>query len=201
MLNNKSPTKKFDKGSTLKEYKKEDHDEHAPESVRDSEMASEMVNISSTNVKGGDIPVLEASTPLKGNYNKLMLENDDVNHAPFQEKTRQYDIEPREEKGDDEGGDDHSAHSFDDDDHLEDDHVKKFDTLRVKVGLSWENVSIKCADTKVKGKVITGRTILDNVSGCAASGEFISIIGASGAGKTTLLNHLSGRLLATNLMK
>jgi ABC-type multidrug transport system ATPase subunit len=32
-------------------------------------------------------------------------------------------------------------------------------------------------------------------------GEFISILGASGAGKTTLLNHLSGRLLASNLIK
>lgn len=110
---------------------------------------------------------------------------------------------PKDEKGDDEGygSDEHSVHSFDDADHLEDDHVKSFEPLRVKVGLSWENVSIKTQDTKDKGKVIPGRIILNNVSGCAASGEFISIIGASGAGKTTLLNHLSGRLLATNLQK
>jgi ABC-type lipoprotein export system ATPase subunit len=30
----------------LKSYKKEDHDEHAPDSVRDSEMHSEMMDLS-----------------------------------------------------------------------------------------------------------------------------------------------------------
>ena len=73
--------------------------------------------------------------------------------------------------------------------------------MRVKVGLSWKDVTIKTEDKKIKGIVIPGRTILNEVSGCAASGEFISIIGASGAGKTTFLNHLSGRLMANNLKK
>lgn len=73
--------------------------------------------------------------------------------------------------------------------------------MRVKVGLSWKDVTIKTEDKKIKGIHIPGRTILDKISGCAASGEFISIIGASGAGKTTFLNHLSGRLLANNLTK
>ena len=41
----KSPTKKMDKQSTLKGFQKEDHDEHAPDSVRDSEMHTEMVDI------------------------------------------------------------------------------------------------------------------------------------------------------------
>ena len=59
------------------------------------------------------------------------------------------------------------------------------------MGLSWEAVTISTKETVVKGVKTEGRTILDNVSGCAASGEFISIIGASGAGKTTFLNHLS----------
>jgi len=45
MADNHSPTKKFDKQITLKDYQKEDHDEHAPESVRDSEMHTEMVEI------------------------------------------------------------------------------------------------------------------------------------------------------------
>jgi len=42
---------------------------------------------------------------------------------------------------------------------------------------------------------------LDNVSGSALPGQFLSIIGASGAGKTTLLNYLSGRLISQNLEK
>ena len=46
-----------------------------------------------------------------------------------------------------------------------------------------------------------GRNILDGISGNALPGEFVSILGASGAGKTTLLNHLSGRLMAMNLLK
>jgi ABC-type multidrug transport system ATPase subunit len=45
------------------------------------------------------------------------------------------------------------------------------------------------------------KVILDNVSGSALPGQFLSIIGASGAGKTTLLNYLSGRLISQNLEK
>jgi len=78
----------------------------------------------------------------------LDLDNDDVDFAPYPDtkKGDKYDIAPKDEKGDDDGeyvDDDHSAHSFDDDDRLEEDHEKKFEPLRVKVGLSWENVSIK----------------------------------------------------------
>lgn len=45
------------------------------------------------------------------------------------------------------------------------------------------------------------KTIIDNISGSALPGQFISIIGASGAGKTTLLNFLSGRLISKGLTK
>jgi ABC-type multidrug transport system ATPase subunit len=48
---------------------------------------------------------------------------------------------------------------------------------------------------------MTPKVILDNVSGSALPGQFLSIIGASGAGKTTLLNYLSGRLISQNLEK
>ena len=43
---NSSPTKKVNQEHTLKMFKKEDHDEHAPDSVRDSELHSEMVDLS-----------------------------------------------------------------------------------------------------------------------------------------------------------
>ena len=42
----------------------------------------------------------------------------------------------------------------------------------------------------------TARTVLDNVSFTATTGEFICILGPSGCGKTTLLNILSGFLPA-----
>ena len=104
---------------------------------------------------------------------------------------------------DDDTTSDHPNHSFDIID-VDDNEQRKFEPLRVKVAISWDNICIKTRPIKGKcgKKVFTeSRTILDGISGCAASGEFISILGASGAGKTTLLNHLSGRLLATNLDK
>jgi len=74
--------------------------------------------------------------------------DDDVDYAPCGITAGKNDFAPKEEKGDDDGygsggNSDHSTHSFDDGDKLEDDHVKSFEPLRVKVGLSWENVSIK----------------------------------------------------------
>ena len=128
----RSPTKKADKMHALKEFQKESHEEHAPDSVRDSEMGSEMVDVSARKSNAG----ADLATPAKGTDDKLMAQ-DEIDYAPIPDKTQQYDIEPKEEKGDDDGGDDRSNHSFDEDDNLEDDHVKKFDTLRVKAGLSW----------------------------------------------------------------
>lgn len=77
--------------------------------------------------------------------------------------------------------------------------------LKHKIALSWHNVEIS---VKPQAKGCLGkapptdqktRKILNDVSGYALPGDFISIIGASGAGKTTLLNHLSGRLVPKNL--
>ena len=39
-----------------------------------------------------------------------------------------------------------------------------------------------------------GRSILDRITLCASSGEFIAVIGANGAGKSTLLSVLAGLL-------
>ena len=44
--NSFSPRQKVKSEHMLKSYKKEDHDEHAPDSVRDSEMHSEMMDLS-----------------------------------------------------------------------------------------------------------------------------------------------------------
>ena len=82
-----------------------------------------------------------------------MVDLDDdanIDYAPFPDNETKKgglknDFAPKNEKGDDEGSDDgHSAHSFDEDDKFDqdEDHVKKFEPLKVKVGISWENVSI-----------------------------------------------------------
>ena len=58
------------------------------------------------------------------------IDDDDVDYAPFPvgETKGKYDIAPKDEKGDDDGqgSDDHSNHSFDDDELLEEEHVKSF---------------------------------------------------------------------------
>jgi ABC-type bacteriocin/lantibiotic exporter with double-glycine peptidase domain len=93
---------------------------------------------------------------------------------------------------------------FDDDDIV--DEVKNFPELKTKLSLSWHNVKIRAEPKerlcrKKKGISPQTKVIIDNISGSAHPGEFISIIGASGAGKTTLLNYLSGRLISKNLTK
>lgn len=91
-------------------------------------------------------------------------------------------------------------HSFDNID--DEEQVKEFEPVKEKVCLQWHNIEITALPEPGKcGKKAIGekKLILDNISGSALPGEFVSIIGASGAGKTTLLNHLSGRLTANNL--
>lgn len=90
-------------------------------------------------------------------------------------------------------------HSFDE---VEEETIKTFEPVKEKVCLQWHDIEITALPQPGKcGKKAIGekKLILDNISGSALPGEFVSIIGASGAGKTTLLNHLSGRLTATNL--
>jgi len=90
-------------------------------------------------------------------------------------------------------------HGFDE---MEEEDIRPFEPVNERVCLQWHNIEISALPTPGKcGKKAIGekRLILDNISGSALPGEFLSIIGASGAGKTTLLNHLSGRLTATNL--
>ena len=87
-------------------------------------------------------------------------------------------------------------------DEMEEEDIRTFEPVNERVCLQWHSIEISALPTPGKcGKKAIGekRLILDNISGSALPGEFVSIIGASGAGKTTLLNHLSGRLTATNL--
>ena len=85
-------------------------------------------------------------------------------------------------------------HSFDEIDQYEE---AEFEEPRVKVALSWHDVTISAEEKR--GKSVETKTILNKISGCVMPGQFLSIIGASGAGKTTLLNHLSSRLVPQNL--
>lgn len=98
-------------------------------------------------------------------------------------------------------------HSFDD---IDTDGLKEerqVQEMEAKIQISWHNVVLKAPIKKNTGglcgkKVDVGyKKIIDNISGVVLPGQFVSIIGASGAGKTTLLNHLSGRLIANDLIK
>jgi hypothetical protein len=148
---NSSPSKKVNPEHTLKTFKKEDHDEHAPDSVRDSEMHSEMVDLSHRKESGAK-----------------MIEEEPVDFGIFpgaETKGREAtncvdnDFAPKEEKGDDDGSDEQRQDAidfygggakkrpkfeFDDsEDELKDDAAKNFQDLRVKVGLSWKDITIK----------------------------------------------------------
>jgi hypothetical protein len=63
MADNNSPSKRAEKQHTLKDFQKEDHDEHAPESVRDSEMHSEMVSVSHRKESVRESSIHNAATP------------------------------------------------------------------------------------------------------------------------------------------
>ena len=54
--------------------------------------------------------------------------------------------------------------------------------------LQWSNILVRSREK-------TPKTILNNVSGSARSGEILTIMGSSGAGKSTLLNVLAKRNL------
>ena len=93
----RSPSKKVNPEHTLKTFKKEDHDEHAPDSVRDSEMHSEMVDLSHRKESGAK-----------------MIEEEPVDFGIFPgaetkgregNKSAENDFAPKEEKGDDDGSD------------------------------------------------------------------------------------------------
>ncbi len=73
---------------------------------------------------------------------------------------------------------------------------------RIRVQLSWENITVVPKDQIKKGKPIDAkepRKILNEVSGSVRPMESLAIIGASGAGKTTLLNYLSNKMFPNDL--
>jgi ABC-type multidrug transport system ATPase subunit/ABC-type multidrug transport system permease subunit len=64
--------------------------------------------------------------------------------------------------------------------------------------LTWENLKVVINEKKKTGfcsSKIVPKTIIDNVSGYAQSGECLAIIGGSGAGKSTLLNLISDKFV------
>lgn len=102
------------------------------------------------------------------------------------------------------GDDSDLNHSFDKVDNEDADQDRTIPDIKTKIQLSWHDISIRAeppAGCCGKKGVGVEKTIIDNISGSALPGQFISIIGASGAGKTTLLNFLSGRLISKGLTK
>lgn len=71
--------------------------------------------------------------------------------------------------------------------------------------LTWKSVNLK-VQTRNKKKTAdvysnSEKTILNDVSGYAKSGECLAIVGGSGAGKSTLLNIISNRFMKKDTMK
>eukprot|EP01084_Bolivina_argentea_P270776 460506_1 len=63
---------------------------------------------------------------------------------------------------------------------------------KLKIYVSWTNLSFKVADPKNKKKT---KIILNDLNGCAQPGQLIAIIGPSGSGKSSFLNCISGRVI------
>lgn len=58
----------------------------------------------------------------------------------------------------------------------------------------WENIHYEVETNKKKDKIPIRKTIINNVTGYANSGEVTAIMGPSGCGKTSLLNFLTDRI-------
>ena len=104
--NSFSPRKKVNPEHMLKSYKKEDHDEHAPDSVRDSEMHSEMVDLSHR--KESELESFhkaEAHTAQKLLNPKIEDEPVDFGLFPETKGRVGNDFAPKDDQGDDDGDD------------------------------------------------------------------------------------------------
>lgn len=67
------------------------------------------------------------------------------------------------------------------------------------LAFAWSHIHVECRQQSTgcrrfrQTEKKTPRTLLDDISGVARSGQVVAIMGTSGAGKTTLLKVLSGQ--------